>query len=463
MFIGRHSDLQFLNSEYHKEAFSFIPIYGRRRVGKTTLIREFMKGKAAIYFQAFEERTELNLERLSAAVNLQIFGPQGQSLPPYQDFGAILESLTQYLNQTDEKIVFVIDEFPYLARVLPEASSLLQYYIDHYWQQAANLQLILCGSSMSFMKKQVLGYQAPLYGRKTGQIQLKSFDFWETQDYFPDTDAETVFTFFALSGGIPQYLAQFDPKLSVSENIASTFFNKNNLLFEEPQNLLKQELEDPTNYNSILRAIAEGASRMNEIATKTQITTGNLSKFLENLIDLDIVEKKYPAGETRSKKSIYRIKDTMFRFWFRFVASNLSQIEIEMIKPLIDQVALQVNDFLGPIFEDLCIHYLYLQMNESKVPLFGNLGSWWGTDPIKKQQVEIDILGKEGDDILLGECKWRNQPTNRATIQKFLEKQQLFRYHSSQRYFFSKSDYTPDARALAEENRVTLIRFEDLF
>lgn len=239
MFIGRKEDLQFLEKQYTSEKFSFIPIYGRRRVGKTTLIQEHIRTKPAIYFQAFELKAQINLEKFSQEVNKVIFAEMGLSLPSYASINEMFLALTNFAKTN--QFVLVIDEYPYLAKVIPEVSSLLQYYIDHHWKDNGNIQLILCGSSMSFMERQVLGYKSPLYGRKTGQIKLKAFSFEETREYLQEMDKQSVFEIYGITGGIPLYLEEVHQGKSVMENIQSMFLSKNSLLFEEPANLLKQE------------------------------------------------------------------------------------------------------------------------------------------------------------------------------------------------------------------------------
>ena len=209
MFLGRTADLAFLENQYHQKSFSFVPIYGRRRVGKTTLIKMHLKGKPFIYFQTFETSTLPNLAGLSKEINRLIFGTLGTSLPPYSSLNEALEVVTKYIK--DHPCALVIDEFPYLAKVIPESSSIIQYFIDHYWKEVEHFQLILCGSTISFMERQVLGHKSPLYGRKTGQIKLKPFSFKETISYFPSFPIERIFGFYGITGGVPQILRVYRP------------------------------------------------------------------------------------------------------------------------------------------------------------------------------------------------------------------------------------------------------------
>jgi AAA+ ATPase superfamily predicted ATPase len=464
MFVGRKEDLAFLNSQYQLEKFSFIPIYGRRRVGKTTLIREYIKDKKAIYFQATEEKAELNLERLSQRVAEILYPEMPKNMQLFQSFAQIFEAISKIAET--EKIILIIDEYPYLANAEKTLNSLLQEQIDHHWKDLANLQLILCGSSMSFMERQVLGSKSPLYGRKTGQIKLRAFDFYQTKAYFPKMAPVQLAEIYAITGGVPQYLAQIDPNLSTIDNIKCTFLNRNAFLFEEPQNLLKQELDDPSIYNSILSAIAEGRTRLSEISSKTGIMTSNLTRYMENLIDLDIVVKKRPTGVAYSKKTIYQLKDTMFKFWFRFVAPNMSQIELEVTDALVSFINQQLSHFMGAIFEDIAITYLWQSLKIGKLPVaYREFGSWWGNNPEEKRQEEIDILGigfQDGD-LLLAECKWRNETLQIAVAEKLLKRGQLFNANHKTFYIFSKSDFSEKMLQFASENQIRLVTYDEIY
>ena len=465
MFIGRKDDLKFLNTEYQREQFSFVPIYGRRRVGKTTLIRKFIEDKKAIYFQAFESRAIINLERLSHSVNSLIFGEIGSTMPAYKSIYDILTVISDYVKE--QKCVFIIDEYPYLAKVIPEISSIIQYFIDHEWKQNGNMKLILCGSSMSFMERQVLGEKSPLYGRKTGQIRLSAFTFQETKMYFPHMKGEDVLAIYGITAGIPQYLEQVNPKITPIENIREMFLSKNSSLFDEPQNLIKQELNDPINYNSILFAIASGKTKLNEISMATTIPTSNLSKFMENLIDLDIVERKVPVNQPKSKKTIYGIKDDMFRFWYRFVGLNVPFIEIGMGETILGTIKEQLNDFLGLVFEKVSKEYLLITMGTKEIPnIYVKLGNWWGTDPIQKKEEEIDILGidQSGECYLFVECKWKGKRTTVDILEKLIYRSNLFPLAKEKKLLvISKADFTAEAVLFAESNHIKLLRYEEMF
>ena len=306
MFIGRQSELAELNKLYNKSSFQMAVIYGRRRIGKTRLIQEFMKDKPAVYMTAVEAGIAINLELLSTSIYLTFLGEEEATMmPSFKDFRAALQYITKKAKES--KILLIIDEYPYLAQSDKSISSILQAMIDQEWKNS-NIMLILCGSSMSFMENQVLGYQSPLYGRRTAQFRLDPLDYYESSLFVPHYSAEEKALVYGITGGIPQYLEMVEDSISIKENILEMYLNTNAYLYEEPVNLMKQELKEPANYNAIVEAIAKGATKL------------NVSTCLKSLISLGLVEKESAVTEEDNKKKTgYILADQMFRFWYRYV------------------------------------------------------------------------------------------------------------------------------------------------
>lgn len=460
MFVGRKNELASLNRHYKSNQYECAIIYGRRRIGKTELISEFVKGKPTIFYTATQENKEDNLARMSDAV----LGFQNQNFNArFSDFEVLLNYVADLAK--NKRMIFVIDEYPYLAESFPGFSSLLQKIIDHKFLDT-KLFLILCGSSMSFMEKQVLDYKSPLYGRRTMQLKIEPFNFHEAIQMLPNFDKKDAFTLYSISGGIPQYLSYFSRKKSVKSAIIDNFLQKDGRLFEEPNNLIKQELRDPANYNSIIAAVAHGASRLNEIATATRIKVGSVRSYLNNLIELEIIDRKVPITEkmTKSKKSIYQIRDGMFRFWYRFIPTRLSLIERGLIDVAWKGIEKELPTFLGPDFEKLSQDYLWQHYNAEKAP-FTSLGNWWGTDARTHKQVELDILGFSADDksfAVFGECKWRNEPISSQILKKLVFNSNIFNYTKKYYYLFSKIGFTNDCKKLAKEIDCKLITFAEM-
>ena len=263
MFVGRQRELEMMQRRYERKGYECFVIYGRRRVGKTALIRQFIRDKAAVFFTGMETTARENLENFSQC--LADFRGSSGSAPVYPDFQAAFDEITGLARQ--QKLVLVIDEFPYLAKSYPGISSLLQVQIDHVWKNM-DICLILCGSSMSFMEKQVLGHQSPLFGRRTAQMKLQPFTIFEAQEFFPHMQWEKLALLYSISGGIPLYMAQMRDDWSIKENIVCNFLDPMAYLFEEPANLLKQEVREPAVYNAVIQAVAGGSTKISQIAGK---------------------------------------------------------------------------------------------------------------------------------------------------------------------------------------------------
>lgn len=439
MFIGRERELNSLNKLYVSGKFEFVVIYGRRRVGKTALINQFIRNKKAIYFMGVESNARQNLENLSR--NILEYSAKGQEGSVFLSFQTALEHVFQLAKE--ERLVLAIDEYPYLARSSRSLASTLQFLIDRY-KDESRLMLILCGSSMSYMEDHVLAYKAPLYGRRTAQMKIQPFDFADTCRYFENFSGEDKALIYGIVGGTPQYLLQMDDRLSVEDNIKNTFLNPTSSLFEEPENLLKQEVREPALYNAIITAIATGSSRMAEISTKVGENTSVCASYLKNLIALGLVRRESPYGEKASRKSIYSIDDNMFRFWYRFIPEYSSVIARGAADMAYRRMEPHLSDYMGNVFEEICKQYLWKLLLDGKSPVeFKELGRWWGTDPSAHSQAEIDIMGdQDKDTALFGECKWTNEKVDAGVLEKLAGRSKLFHYHKVYLYLFAKSGFT---------------------
>jgi len=462
MFVGRKSELESLNKAYQKDAFQFPVIYGRRRVGKSTLINEFCKGKKTVYFVAIQTTAKENLEILSAQI-LTVLAPDAPK-NPFPSFRDAVEYVFQRAKK--ERIIFAIDEYPYLAKSDNAVSSILQAAIDKH-QDDSKLFLILCGSSMSFMEKQVLSIESPLYGRRTSQFKLMPFDYLESSEMFPGFTDEEKIIFYSVTGGIPEYLSRIDSKLSLQENVRELFFSPSGRLFEEPTNLIKQELNIPETYNAIIAAIADGSSKLNEIATKVDIETSQCSKMLATLISLGLVCKEYPITETNSKKSIYLLDDEMFIFWYRFVLPELSRITAGFGETVCEEVFDdQLASHTGRVFEECAKQYMWRALKTKKLPVsFKKIGRWWGSNPKERREEEIDFIAFSGDKAIFGECKWKNSKIGEDVLSDLIRKSALLKQFKENYYMlFSKSGFTSTLKdkALNQDN-ILLIGLNELF
>ena len=462
MFYCREEELQTMNQRYQKGRFECIVIYGRRRVGKTALINEFCKDKPTVFFSALNASSLENLEALSKAIYMYK-NSDSTSAPVYRSYEDALDEITSM--SKEQRLVFVIDEYPYLAKAEKSFSSRLQHMIDHQWQNG-QLYLILCGSSMSFMEYQVLGYESPLYGRRTAQLKIQALTYQEMTKFHPELSAQDQALLYGVTGGIPHYINKLDVEGDLDEALLENLFNTSSYLFEEPENLLKQELREPAIYNSVITAIAGGASRLNEISTKIGLESGICTKYLKVLLELGILKKETPITEKPGKKTIYMIEDNFFRFWYRFVPGNMAVISTGRMGQVYEQaVKKYYPDYMGLVFEKMCQEYL-MRYAQNLPILLANVGQWWGTDSKSRKEIQIDIVGVpiEGNEYVIGSCKYRNEKIGMDELElirnyaSVFQKDGIFHY-----YIFSKGGFTPALLEAEARGEVTLLTLEDLY
>ena len=461
-FYCRENELRKLNKRYADDKFECIIIYGRRRVGKTALINEFCKDKPTIFFSALNTTGKENLEALSKAI-MNFERPGVDNVPEFKSYDSALDELTAL--SKDERIVFVIDEYPYLAKAKPAISAMLQHIIDHKWTES-KMYLILCGSSMSFMENQVLGKESPLYGRRTGQFKIEPLDYKETAMFHSKLSQEDNALIYGITGGVPHYINKLDVKNSVDEALLDNLFDRSSYLYEEPENLLKQELREPAIYNAIIKAIAEGASRMNDIKLKVGEDSAVVAKYLKTLIGLGIVKKETPIMEKPGKKTIYLLADNFFRFWYRFVPVNMSAIDSGRIAKLYERsVKQQLPDYMGLTFEKMCMDYLLYY--EENLPIgLSEIGQWWGTDPVRKKQIQIDIVGTpvEGNEYIIGSCKYKNEKIGLDELELIKDYASVFGKGNTYHYYiFSKGGFTDGLLKAQKLGEVQLITLKDMY
>lgn len=462
MFIGREKELKELNKLYNEDKFQLFVLYGRRRVGKTTLLKEFCKNKKAIFYSAEQSNEKINLEKFSELV-FEFYNET--TLEPFSSWENALKHIND--RQSDERLVLVFDEFPYLANQNKAMLSIFQHLIDHTLQYG-KLFIILCGSYMGFMEKEVLGAKSPLFGRRTAQLHMKSFDYRTSIKFFDGFSKEEKLMLYGACGGTAMYLQQISHKKTLEENIKDIFLEPTGYLYEEPLLLLRQEVQEPGVYSAIIEAIAGGASKANEIATKTGEDVAKCLKYIKTLTELGIIYKETPFGEKESsRRTLYRISDFMFRFWYRYVSENKTLLETDA-QDIVWQrkIMPDYSNYMGLVFESICRDYLLNKNMRGELPiLFTEIGRWWGTDPKTHQQVEIDLIAKDKNDFLICECKWKNELLDYGVLEDLRKKADAFSVNRENTYFvlFSKSGFT---QAVIDEagrdERIMLVNLKDI-
>lgn len=405
-FIGRHSELAALERHYKSPRAGLIPVYGRRRVGKTELLLHFAANKPTVYFTASDKlRTPQIIDFVRAAAEW-LNAPHLAGAAP-QTWDAALK-LVIGAAPANRKLVLVLDEFQWLCASSPELPSVLQRLWDLEWQRGNRLLLILCGSFIGFMEREVLGARSPLHGRRTAAIRLEPFGFRETAAFHPRWSHEEQARAYFVCGGIPAYLRRFDSARSVAQNIAAEFFAVDAFFQREPDFLLREELAEVKQAASVLEATARGRHSQSEIARSIGLSTAALAPHLKNLVSLGYLERVFPLVPGRPPRTsvLYRVADPLLRFWFRFLEPHWSMLRRFTPARAFEQIVLpQWDAYCGEGFERLCREALPLLYEAERVTGKYEVGEFWNRD------VQIDVVGLRGDGCVdLGECKWHDRP-----------------------------------------------------
>lgn len=473
MFIGRKSELKFLNDKYHSSKAEFVVLYGRRRVGKTETLSEFFKGKPGLFFSCRQCANAVQLQSFSDAL-FQLDMPAKQYITCFKDWQDAFASLAD-ISGNDKKVI-IIDEFPYMCKNDKSIPSILQNLWDHKLRHA-NIMLILCGSSMSFIEDEILASKNPLYGRTTGIYKMTPLPFADVKEFCKDYSDEDKIILYSILGGIPHYLQQFNYNLSLEENIKNEILTKGTVLYNEVEFLLHQELRETSIYNSVVEAIALGNVEFNQIFLKTQVEKAKLSVYLKNLMKLGIVEREFPAlSKTKERANFnngeYHLTDSFFRFWYAFAYSNFSELEEGAIdKVWRKNISENLHHFASKAFENISIAYLRKLNRDDKLPFdISSIARWWGKvtmlddeGKLRTTSQEIDIVAtdKSEKNYIIGECKFTNAPMDMGQFHALKGKHNF--KGNIYYYLFALNGFTDAVKKEAEDSdRIFLITAHDI-
>ena len=464
-FVGREIELQALEDAYHKNEFQMAVIYGRRRIGKTTLLRQFCQGKKSVFFTAIKSTQRRNIDLFSKCA-LNALAPE-MRLSTFQSFDALCSFLGE--RSKDERVIVVIDELPYMAKKDDSITSTLQKYIDEEWQ-FGKMFFIVCGSSVSFMEDEVLSEKSPLFGRRTMQIKLSAFQYDKTMQFLPSWPEIDQAVAYGITGGVAKYLSLLDERKTLDENIISLFFSKTGYFYEEADNLLTQEFRDVDSYSRVIETIAAGSNQVQEIADKSGISAQNVMHLLKNLVETGIVERQQAITEEHNKKKVrYMLSDEMLRFWYRFIPDAMETIEIgkgdlyyyQNVKP-------NLYSFMGNVFEKMCRQYtLRTGITGGFQCTITRVGTWWGTNPEKKTETDIDVVGLNpgNKEAIIGECKFRHEITDKKVYDSLVERHSLLHqnYRVVQYLIFSASGFSDWLIAESRKGTLRCISLEEMY
>ena len=468
-FIGRTSELATLNAEL-KRGSGFVVIYGRRRVGKTTLIKEFIKDKRAFYFLATTESEAQSMKRFAGVLSRATKNPM-LSKVTFTDWLDLFQVVAD--DHPDEKKVLVIDEFPYLVKTNPDFPSILQNAWDEVLKDH-NVMLILCGSLISMMKKHALAYDSPLYGRRTAQIRLMPLQFTDVYAV-QNLSFEQAVEQYAITGGVPKYMEFFQSDEPLVEQIRRVVLSKNGFLYEEPDFLLNEEVQTPINYFSVLKAISDGNHKLSKIGMTMEQDTSAITPYLKTLIDLGFVIKNIPITEKnpeRSRKSLYYVSDNFIRFWFRYVYPFKGELELDNQQIVLDEMGKDFKQkFVAFAYESICRNIFAELCRKGQIDFApSRIGSYWRNDNEGDTEIDVAAVDHQHKRLFLGECKYHAKPVDVAIYAALQEKGQskeltaAFRGYKIVYGLFSKSGFTDRLVEMAAENpNLILIQEEAVY
>jgi len=445
MFVNREKELQVLNQEYRKKSASFTVIYGRRRVGKTTLISNYIKGKSSLFYYATEASLDTQLKQFSALV-MDFLGKDYLTSHAFDSFEQAFLFLADHIKL--KKLVVVIDEYHKLVKLDKSFSGLIQ----KVWDTAlinSRIHLILCGSVMSIMHKELLSYQSPLYGRRTSNIHLKPLKFKHISKFVQGISKMDQMNIYASFGTVPKYLELYDSKQSFWSNIKTQILDKNAYLYPEVKFLLKDEISQPVTYFTILETISRGETKIGKIAGKLGVPASYLSRYMQRLNALDIVEKEVPVTENwpeKSKYGQYRIKDNFIKFWLHYVFMNQSYLEIGNVDYILNRIKKSFNQaFVSFAFEQYTKELILDNPNRYLGFIPVKIGRCWSSDE------EIDLVAIGEDRMAFIECKWQNRKIDYSVYADLVRKSELVRVETDAKktyVLFSKSGFVKGIKNL---------------
>ena len=462
-FVDREKELGFLKQKYSSGFPELIIIYGRRRVGKTELIKQsIVKSPSKALYLLGELQKEDQLSSIYSTIAGISLDDDFLKNNPLNTWQAFFDYLTKFIEKNG--MVLIIDELPYIHKTNPNFISILQFFWDEKWKNM-NFKLILCGSSMSMMQKITLSYSSPIYGRRTGQIELQPLTYLDFRGLFNEWDEEDIFGAYAVLGGIPRYAEEFDPDKDLFENIKRAFLDKDAFLYKEAKFLLMEEFKDFANYFSILKAVALGKNTFNEISVFSGVSTNKLFAYISKLVELNMIRRDIPVTISKEKSTRvgnYALEDYFFRFWFRYVYPNSSLIEIGKPEIVLDLIKGDFNEYLDSIFTDISTELLQNLSLNGKLHLFTKWGKWWHMD----EEIDIVATNEATGEILFCECEWKDKEMDKAVMEELIEKSKKVGWGNDKRKnhyaVVSRKGFTDAAKGFAEKNRILLFTLEDM-
>lgn len=418
-----------LQKRYDSGKFEFLPVYGRRRVGKTTLLREFMKTHNGVFFTATGDSLKNNIDNLAS----KLFGAK---------VSATLDTVFEEIERrSSERFVLIIDEYPRLLRHKSGFGDYLQEFIDSI-HDSSKLFLILCGSSLSIMEHEVLGYKSPLYGRRTGSLKLNPMDVKDSMLLLDGFSRDDALKIYGMVGGVPMYLNMFNSALTLAENVSDLFLREDSFFRNEHTLLLIEEFENPATFYSVLTAVSSGKNTVRDVAQYSGLDAPTVTKHLATLISIGIVGKNRPVDNPQGKSTRYMITDNFMKFQFGRILPVIDDVVPDTEEETAENILFLFDTDIGFVFEEICSEHLRNIHG-------GSSGTWWGSDPVSKTSEEIDVVVTKSEGRFrhgwFAECKYRSSPVGKDVLDTLKKRVDLVKGYDYVHYvLYSKSGFTED-------------------
>ena len=478
-FINRRRELHTLDDFYNGKGAAMLVLYGRRRVGKTSLLshwieQRFSNGRRnqGLFWTATTQSADFQLgdfsRTLAAADPRRSETPSPTfALQSWEEAFRYMAELAE-MRAMDGPLVIVIDEFTYLAQSDPGIVSILQRTWDHTLSKSSHLRLILSGSLVGVMEKHVLSAQAPLYGRARA-VRLRPLEFGALIELFPSWKPETRVAVYAVCGGIPAYLDLFERAGKFDRGLMDYGLAPNSIMLTDTTLLLNERLDEPYIYESVLATIASGFHEWSEIAKIARVNDGSLGHYLQTLQSLEMIKRVEPVlSEGSSRRGRYFVADPFLRFYYRFIVPNRTAIQRGMLGRTVQTIIDDLRSFIGTyVFEDLCRDWVLIRAEQGKLGwLPEEYGSFWRQT--KRLSVQLDVVAASNRDkrLLIGEAKWTQEPIARHILTSLLERSQrmpqVAEGWKTEYVLFSRSGFTDATQETAKESGVRLVNLEEI-
>jgi len=453
-FINRNNELKLLKKLYQSSKSELVVIYGRRRLGKTTLIRNFVKKIPHVYFMADRAGEEISKSSLALTMSEALSEPLLESIkyPSWYDLFAAFDKF----RSKNKKTVLILDEFQYLCQMQPAFASFIQKWWDEHWKNS-NILLILCGSVTSMMYKETLAESSPLYGRASAQLLISPLRFKYLKDFFPKLTHNELIEFYSLTGGIPRYIELACGHNDFKSALKNLVLNRNGILYNEAKYILHDEIYTPNTCWSILNALGSGTTKISELGTKLNLPANQLTQYINLLKDLFLVYREVPVLEknpAKSKKGIYKVADPFLRLWFGCIYPYESFLEFEQSDLVMKKIKPQLLKHISFCYEDICRDFVKKNMLEFNCV---KVGRQWA----KNYEIDIAGVNEKNELTIIGECKWSNKKIGLSLLEELKNTStdnNLPISHNCKFIFFSKSGFTKDLLKKAKSDKSIILK-----